>query len=255
MHYSAHMPSSPQSTSILSHLADRVRSLRRARGWSRSELAAHSGLSSRFLARVEGGDGNISVLRLEELASALATTPDALLRAPATARVVALVGMRGAGKSTIGPLLASRLELPFVEMDQRIIEASGLPLEQMFELHGEPYYRRMERETVREILDSRQPQVLAASGGVVNEPWTWERLLEQATVVWLRASPEDHWNRVVGQGDRRPMEGNPDAMQELRAMLTARERMYARADLLIETSGRDPETIADEIADELRDAA
>ncbi len=237
---------------LLRSLATRVRRLRRARGWTRTELAARAGLSVRFLARVESGEGNISVVRLEALAAALGALPDELLRPAAAERaVVVLVGLRGAGKSTVGPLLARTLDAPFVELDDRIREASGLPIDQLFELHGEPYYRRLERDALRDVLARGEAAVVAPAGGVVNDATTWELLLERTTVVWLRASPEEHWNRVLGQGDRRPMAGNPDAMAELRALLAARERLYGQADLIVETTGRTPAAVAEEVAAEL----
>lgn len=233
---------------LLSALGERVRRLRREHGWTRGDLALRSGISVRFLARIEAGSGNISVRRLEELARALSTTPGELVRVEAqAARVVALVGLRGAGKSTVGALLARRLKLPFVEMDDRITEASGLSLDQLFDLHGERYYRRLEQEIIRQILVRGEPAILAAAGGVVNEPSSWRMLLEETTVVWLRARPEEHWNRVVAQGDRRPMADNPGAMEELRALLAAREPIYAAAPISIDTSDRTPEDLAEEL--------
>ncbi len=241
-----------RGTPLLRTLARRVRTLRGERCWTRGRLAHESGLSIRFLARVESGEGNISVLRLESLAHALDTSPDALVRPGVDPkRIVALVGLRGAGKSTVGPLLARRLAVPFIEMDPLIQAAGGLPLDQIFELHGERYYRRLERETLRRILSGGEPCVVAAAGGVANEPATWEMLCEQATVVWLRARPEDHWNRVIAQGDRRPMADNPQAMDELRAMLSAREKIYAQARLTVDTSGSKPSEIAADIGREL----
>jgi XRE family aerobic/anaerobic benzoate catabolism transcriptional regulator len=219
---------------------------------SRPDLAERSGLSVRFLARVESGDGNISLRRLAHLAEALGTTPEALLRAPsARGELIVLVGMRGAGKSTIGPRLAARLARPFLEMDALIQDAAGLPLDQIFELHGERHYRRLERESLQRILEREGPAVVAAAGGVVNEPTSWRLLLEKTTVVWLRARPEDHWSRVVEQGDRRPMADHPDAMAELRAMLAARESRYAQAHVVLDTSGRTPEELVEMIALEL----
>jgi len=250
-------PGEPSDGSdLLRNLGRRVRGLRRRRAWSRDQLALRSGLSTRFLARVESGQGNISVLRLDHLARALETTPDTLLRRePRHGGVVALVGMRGAGKSTVGPILGHMLGAPFVEMDQWIVEAAGLPIDQVFELHGERHYRRLERETLRRVLATGGPAVVAAAGGVVNEPSTWELLCEEATVVWLRARPEDHWNRVVAQGDRRPMADNPAAMQELRALLRAREPLYAEAHLTIDTSRLSPTDIASAIARRVEAAA
>jgi XRE family aerobic/anaerobic benzoate catabolism transcriptional regulator len=234
---------------LLGLLARRVRRLRDDHAWTRSELARRSGLSERFLARVESGDGNISVRRLESLATALETTPDRLVRPAAdSTRIVALVGLRGAGKSTLGPLVARALGWPFVEIDQRIVEASGLTLDQLFELHGEPYYRRLEHEILRSILAREGPAVVAAGGGVVNDSATWDLLCRRATVVWLRASPEDHWNRVVAQGDRRPMADHPGAMEELRALLAARETVYAEAAITIDTAAGKPPELAERIA-------
>lgn len=239
-------------TSILDDLAVRVRRLREDRSWSRADLAERSGLSVRFLARIESGEGNVSVLRLAELAAALGTTADALVRREAArGRIVTLVGMRGAGKSTVGPILARDLEVPFVEVESAIFEVSGLPLDQLFELHGEAYYRRLERETLARIVAGGGPTVVAAAGGVVNDPETWRMLLDASTVVWLRARPEDHWGRVIAQGDRRPMADNPDAMAELRAMLAAREPLYRQSHLAVDTSGRTAEEVAREIASRL----
>jgi XRE family aerobic/anaerobic benzoate catabolism transcriptional regulator len=240
------------SNDTLDLLASRVRRLRESRGWSRAELASRSGLSVRFLARIESGDGNVSLVRLVHLAEALDTTPDALLRAPRPrGPVIALTGLRGAGKSTIGPLLAALLRIPFVEMDALVQEAAGLPLDQIFELHGERYYRRLERETLQSILAGSSASVVAAAGGVVNEPSTWKALLDRTTVVWLRARPEDHWRRVVAQGDRRPMADNPDAMAELRAMLASRAGRYAQAHVVVDTARRTPQAVAKAIVGEL----
>lgn len=233
----------------LRELARRVRHLREVAGLTQAQLAERARLSVRFLARVEAGDGNISVTRLTDLAEALGTTPSDLLRPrPEHPEFVALVGLRGAGKSTIGPLLASELRLPFVEMDDWIREESGLPLDQLFELHGERYFRTLEHDTVRRVLGSGDPCVLAAAGGVVTEPATWRLLLRGATVVWLRATPEEHWNRVVGQGDRRPMDQHPDAMAEMRRILTAREPTYRQAQVSIDTTSRSPAEVVQEIS-------
>jgi XRE family aerobic/anaerobic benzoate catabolism transcriptional regulator len=250
---SARSSASGEGSALLRGLGLRVRELRDRRGWSRRELADRSGLSVRFLARIESGDGNISVLRLQALAAALETTPESLLHVGADpADLVALVGLRGAGKSTVGPILARRLDVPFIEMDGLIAETSGLTLDQLFELHGERYYRRLERETLRRILARREPAVVAAAGGVVNEPVSWELLCERSTVVWLRARAEDHWARVAEQGDPRPMADNPAAMDELRAILAARERIYAEAKLIVDTAERTPEQVAESIQQRLQ---
>ncbi|MDX1387740.1 MAG: shikimate kinase [Acidobacteriota bacterium] len=239
---------------LLLALARRVRRLREARGWSRAALAERSGLSVRYLARIESGDGNLSLVRLGSLAAALETSPEELIRPRrGRSRVIALVGLRGAGKSTVGPVLAETLGVGFIEMDALILEASGLPLDQLFELHGERYYRRLEREILQRILARGTPAVVAAAGGIVNEPETWRHLRDRSTVVWLRATPEDHWDRVVVQGDRRPMADNPDAMAELRAMLTAREELYAQAHVTVDTHGKDPEEVSESILQNFTD--
>ena len=230
-----------ESTPLLRALAQRVRERRRRLGWTRSDLARASGLSVRFLARVEAGDGNISILRLADLARALGVGVDVLLREVGPPqRVIALVGMRGAGKSTIGPALARALDQPFVEMDSLISDAAGLPIDQIFELHGPRHYRRLERETLLRVASGDGGCVVAAAGGIVNDRTSWDLLLESAFVIWLRARPEDHWNRVIAQGDRRPMADNPAAMDELRAMLRAREALYAEAHATLDTSDHTP---------------
>jgi XRE family aerobic/anaerobic benzoate catabolism transcriptional regulator len=229
-------------STFLESVGTTVRAHRERRGWSRRELAQHSGVSERFLAQLETGDGNISLRRFAEVAHALGTSPAALLVAadapiPA-ARPIALLGVRGAGKSSIGAALAKRLGIAFVELDQRIEQVAGLPLGEVFALHGEAYYRRLEREVLGQLLADPAPLVLATGGSIVNDPTNFALLRSRCTTIWLRARPEDHWNRVVAQGDQRPMRQNPHAFAELRALLAAREKLYARADHTVDTSGR-----------------
>jgi XRE family aerobic/anaerobic benzoate catabolism transcriptional regulator len=153
-----------------------------------------------------------------------------------TAPIIALLGLRGAGKSTIGRRLATRLGLSFVELDHEIERAAGLTLAEIFELHGETYYRRLERETLAALLSDARGLVLATGGSLVNDRETYKLLRRRAVTVWLKARPEDHWNRVIQQGDQRPMARNPHAMAELRALLTAREKLYAEAEHALDTS-------------------
>jgi XRE family aerobic/anaerobic benzoate catabolism transcriptional regulator len=238
--------------SYLETVGASVRSHRERRGWSRRELAQHSGVSERFLAQLETGDGNISLRRFAEVAHALGTNPSALLAsadAPTEARPIALLGVRGAGKSTVGAALARRLAMRFVELDQQIEEAAGLPLGEVFALHGEAYYRRIEREVLAQLLADRTPFVLATGGSIVNDPTNYALLRSRCQTIWLRARPEDHWNRVVAQGDQRPMAENPHAFAELRALIAAREKLYARADHTIETSGRRVASVVTAVAE------
>ena len=218
-----------------------VRSHRERLGWSRRELAAHSGVSERFLAQLETGAGNISLRRFAEVARALGTSPSALLGpadAPGGATPIALLGVRGAGKSSVGASLAHELGVDFVELDQRIEQAAGLPLGELFALHGEAYYRRIEREVLTRLLANPAPMVLATGGSIVNDPTNYALLRARCRTIWLSAGAEDHWNRVVAQGDQRPMAENPHAFAELRALLAARKDLYARADHTVDTTGR-----------------
>jgi XRE family aerobic/anaerobic benzoate catabolism transcriptional regulator len=210
---------------LLAGLGRRVRELRTERGLTLKALGHGAGLSPRFLVQLEAGRANISVRSLARLAGALGTTPAALLSGPGSAAelpVVALLGLRGAGKSTIGRRLARRLRLRFVELDRRVEAAAGLSLGELFAVHGEAYYRRLEHEALEAVLGEGRPLVLATGGGLPASPETWALLRRRALTVWLRAAPEDHWNRVVGQGDRRPMADSPQAMAELRRLLAAR---------------------------------
>lgn len=236
---------------LLARLGRRIRRARDARGWTRRDVSDRSGVSIRFLVQLEAGRANISVRRLAEVARALDTSAAALLadeHAPDT-KVIALLGLRGAGKTTIGRRLARRWHVPFVELDRRIEQASDLSLAQLFSLHGEALYRRLERETLSEVLAGRESMVLATGGGIVAAPETFALLRQSATTIWLRASPEDHWKRVVAQGDRRPMADHPQAMADLRALLAARQPLYASADHVVNTSGRKVEDVVREISE------
>jgi XRE family aerobic/anaerobic benzoate catabolism transcriptional regulator len=197
-------------------------------------------VSERFLAELEGGRGNISLARFADVCGALGASPAEILAGTEEAArpaAVALLGVRGAGKSTIGAALADRLGAPFVELDQTIEQAAGLTLGEIFELHGEAHYRRLERDALEGALDG-SPVVLATGGSIVSDGDSYSLLQSRARTVWLRARAEDHWDRVIRQGDRRPMAENPHAFAQLRQLISDREPLYARAHHIIDTSGR-----------------
>lgn len=227
---------------LLHGLGARIRELRRARGLSLRVLAERSGISERFLRELECGRGNISVLRLGDVCRALGRSAGAVLgEAEERANgggglVVSLLGLRGAGKSTIGPRLAARLKVPFFELDQLVEGLGGLSLGEIFALHGESYYRRLEVEVLKGFLERHPAAVLATGGGIVTNDEAMRLLHERTVTVWLRADPDDHWNRVVRQGDTRPMADNPRAQGDLRRILSQREPLYARARHEVDTS-------------------
>lgn len=239
---------------LLERVGERTRRLRQQQDLTLRQLAERSGVSLRFLLQIESGKANVSVKRLADVAQALGTTPAALLSDDEPGRpLIVLLGLRGAGKTTVGKKLARRLRLPFVELDSRIEQAAGLGLREIFSLHGEEYYRRLERETLAALVREQRPAVVAAGGGIVASPESVALLDRHAVTVWLQANPEDHWTRVMHQGDRRPMEDQPQAMEALRALHARREPLYARADFAVATSGRQAEDVATAVEDLLRE--
>jgi XRE family aerobic/anaerobic benzoate catabolism transcriptional regulator len=262
----------------LGALGERVRNLRAQRGMTRKILARDSGVSERYLALLEAGEGNVSVVLLKRIAHALHVPAAELLReeriatavagrdaleglvhrlspaqiqratdllrrefdghAQARAQRIALVGLRGAGKSSLGALLAKRIKAPFVELDREVEREAATSLNEIFLLYGQAGYRRYERAALERIL-ARHPRVVIATGGsIVSEQETYDLLLTSCYTVWLKAAPEEHMARVVAQGDTRPMKGNREAMDDLRRILNTRAALYGRADCTIDTSGR-----------------
>jgi XRE family aerobic/anaerobic benzoate catabolism transcriptional regulator len=270
----------PEDSAFLAALGDRLRMLRARRGVTRRDLSRRSHVSERYIAQIEAGHGNISILLLRRIARALglaveelvgerpertvervlleqvvAQLPEArlaearglLLRhlgrreADSRAQRIALVGLRGAGKSTLGRMLAARLGTRFVELDREVEREGRMDLSDIFAIHGQEGFRRLEREALQRLVREGEPAVIATGGGIVAEAVSFEFLLDTCTTVWLRASPEEHMRRVVEQGDTRPMRDNRRAMEDLRAILTSREALYAKADLTIDTTGQAPE--------------
>ncbi len=208
-------------------------------------LGERAAVSERFLVQLEAGRGNISVARLCDVAGALGTSAAELLRhvgsAPDRQKPIALLGLRGAGKSTLGALVAERLGAPLVELDQLVEQNAGMTLSEVFELQGESFYRRLERDTLRRYLASAGQAVIATGGSIVSDPESFELLRSGTTTVWLKARPEDHMERVLAQGDERPMQNRGNAMAELRALLRARSPLYAQADHVVDTSALGPD--------------
>lgn len=274
-------------TEFLKMLGERVRQERSRREITRKELAKAAYVSERFLAQLETGHGNISIIRLRRIAHSLGLgverlaqekngdvpeivgvtalleklKPEERRRAQAMLLEkfgaqseeerrgrIALVGMRGAGKSTLGALLAERIGAPFIELDRRIEQESGSKLSVVFDLYGPAGFHRLEREALERVLETNERFVLATGGSIVNEPETFLRLKSVCYTVWLKAKPEDHMQRVIAQGDKRPMAGSQWAMVDLRKILAGREPLYEKADASVNTSGKTVKQVATELA-------
>ena len=208
---------------------------------SRKLLAQEADVSERYLGQLELGSGNISVILLARVAAALNTTLADVLVEPARKNRIALIGLRGAGKSTLGAMLAKQLRMPFVELHREIERDAGLPVAEIFALYGQSGYRRIEQRSLQRALDTEQPSVISVGGGIVTDEDAFKLLLDRCYTVWLRASPEEHMTRVQAQGDLRPMAGNAEAMIELKRILASRTPLYSRADAIVDTSGETPQ--------------
>jgi XRE family transcriptional regulator, aerobic/anaerobic benzoate catabolism transcriptional regulator len=243
------------SEHYLLRIGTHIRSLREKAGLSRRQLATASNLSERFLSQLELGQGNISLSRFVILADALSTKPSVILSVVEQAqgpKPIALLGVRGAGKSTVGAALAAKLNRRFVELDREIEHAAGLTLGEIFEVHGESHYRKLEREVLTRVLADDQPVVLATGGSIVTDPDNFGLLRTRCVTVWLKASAEDHWKRVIAQGDARPMAKNPHAFEQLRALVAERTPAYNAADVVIDTSRKSITTVVTGLAQMLR---
>lgn len=230
---------------LLEALGKRVSAARKERQLSRRAFAEEAGVSERFLLMLEQGDGNISVVRLHRMARTLGTTAAKLLEVPAERpRVLSLLGLRGAGKSTVGAHVAKAMGVPFVELDRVVAEEAGLTLSMIFEVHGEGYFRKREHDVLIRLLATSEPYVLATGGSIVTAKETYALLRKRTQTVWLRARAEDHWNRVIAQGDLRPMAKRKGAERELHTLLAKRRALYSMADHTVDTHGLSVDEVA-----------
>lgn len=269
-----------------------MRALRDRSRTTRKSLALATGVSERHLANLEYGEGNVSVLVLVQVATALNCSPAELIgdfttRSPEWLMIrsllenrdeqtlhqvrlaigeilgnaladngagsrIALTGLRGAGKSTLGRMLATDLGFPFVELSREIERLAGCGIAEIQDLYGSEAYRRYERRALEETVRLHPEAVIATPGGLVSDPDNFELLLANCTTIWLRAKPEDHMQRVIEQGDIRPMAGSPEAMQDLKNILASRENSYSRAHHQLDTSSKSLELTFIDLRDLVR---
>jgi len=269
---------------FLRQLGERVRNARARRGMTRRALAQDSSVSERYLAQLETGQGNISIILLRQIAYAmnmsladivregdeppielslideylrrlqpgqLSEARELLIQRFGTVRErhgrIALIGLRGAGKTTVGHLLADHLNIPFIELTGQVETDVGMKTDEIFSLSGQAAYRRYERRSLERVIDQHPKAVIVTGGGSVSDPATYEMLLSACLTVWLKATPEEHMRRVIAQGDSRPMAGNPEAMEDLRRILRSREGLYAKADVTVDTTRLSPLQVKEEL--------
>jgi XRE family aerobic/anaerobic benzoate catabolism transcriptional regulator len=269
------MSENPESeTGFLEQLGQRVRTMRALRGMSRKVLAKVSGISERYIAQLESGKGNVSIVLLRRVSNAIGAqledvipaseaspewpvirdllrkaTPKQIAQAKdvlagqdtspqrRTFAGIALIGLRGAGKSTLGKMLAKKIGWDFVELNKEIEAQNGLSVAEIIALYGQEGFRRMEQAALEQLLARKELMVLATGGGIVSEPLSFELILSSFYTIWVKAEPEEHMARVRRQGDLRPMADDRSAMAELRSILKSREPLYARASAVVDTSG------------------
>lgn len=266
-----------QSAALLRSLGTRLRQMRKLKGFSRRSLSERSGVSPRYLAKIEAGDGNISIGLLIKLAAALEQPIEHFLMADAMfhtdlphvsqlyaradasvrARVLqvldpgrmglqkaqrlCLVGLRGAGKSTLGARVAKVFGAPFIELNREIEKNAGMALGEIIALYGQEGYRQLEADTLTSIIEGHNRAIVAVAGGIVSEEGSFYHVLSRFHTVWLKASASEHMERVRAQGDVRPMQDNPQAMIQLRQILRSREALYTQSDHVLDTSGKSVE--------------
>jgi XRE family aerobic/anaerobic benzoate catabolism transcriptional regulator len=237
----APLTAAQQEAAYLSRLGSRVRGWRTEHATTRRVLAQQSGVSERYLAQLEAGEGNISVLLLRKVARAMGVSVEFLVREEDEATQeprIALVGLRGAGKSTLGRKLAEGLGAPFVELDHEVEKEAGAKLGEVFAMYGQDAFRRFERRALERVLREEPRAVIAVGGSLVTDPGTYDLLLASCRCIWLKTSPEEHMSRVIAQGDMRPFKGRAAALGEIKKLLTDRDALYARAAATIDTSGK-----------------
>lgn len=278
-----------EENSYLLTLGERIRDSRARRGMTRKILAQDSGVSERYLAQLETGHGNVSIILLRQIAHAMGLPlvdlvreePEPpidltlliqfLTRLPPkkltqarnllmgafgeTAKTdrhhrIALVGLRGAGKSTLGRMLAGHLGVPFIELAREIEREAGTSLSEIFSLYGQAAYRRYERRCLESVIEQNERFVLSTGGSLVSEPATFDTLISHCFTVWIKATAEEHMERVIAQGDYRPMNDNTEAMEDLRRILAGRGAFYSKADAVVDTSGKSVEQSFEELCSE-----
>src|SRR6201991_1618957 len=282
-------PADPE-TDFLEQLGQRVRTMRALRGMSRKVLAKVSGISERYIAQLESGKGNVSIVLLRRVSNAMGAhledlipsaepapdwavlrdllrkaTPQQIAQAkdvlsgagasaqrPASFAGIALIGLRGAGKSTLGKMLAKKIGWSFVELNKEIEAQNGLSVAEIIALYGQEGFRRLEQAALGQLLARRELMVLATGGGIVSEPLTFDLILSSFYTIWLKAEPEEHMMRVRKQGDLRPMADDRSAMAELRNILVSREPLYSRASAVVDTAGLSVDAAAALLIDSIR---
>jgi XRE family aerobic/anaerobic benzoate catabolism transcriptional regulator len=278
-----HLGGGNEVSTLMTLVGERVRKAREQKGMVRRVLSETSGVSPRYLAQLESGKGNISIGLLKRVSIALdrpiawfvreddpktgeaMRVADQFSAADSTTQTrvqqilnlvpmdrrrskrICLIGLRGAGKSTLGKAAGAFLKMPFVELNKEIERQAGMPIAEIMALYGQEGYRKLESDAVDQIESSHEKMILAVAGGIVAEPKTYRNLLRRFHTIWIKASPQEHMDRVRAQGDERPMAGNPEAMAQLLSILTSREALYCQAEAVLDTSGTTPDVALDEL--------
>lgn len=273
------------NSEFLTLVGSRVKKIRKEKKLTRKVLSEHSGVSERYLALLESGQGNVSIALLRQVAQSLDVEPEILISSSAPVNAesrlllgllagltssdrhrfkvqllkelrnspvsrsfrIALIGLRGAGKTTVGQRLSNILSIPFVEIDREIEKLADAPLSEIFITYGQEGYRNLEKTCLENLLGNGNNCIISTGGSIVQDQKVYDLLLSTCYTVWLKASPKEHMDRVVAQGDLRPIAGNNRAMDELKNILLKRQSSYEKADLTVATDGKAPGFIASQI--------